>query len=42
MPDQFVAEGILQMMNGEKMGGKRVLIPRAEVARETARGLAGH
>ncbi len=34
VPDRYVAEGILEMMNGEKMGGKRVLIPRAEVARE--------
>ena len=34
VPEQYVAEGILEMMNGEKLGGKRILIPRAEVARE--------
>ncbi len=34
VPEQYVAEGILEMMDGEKMGGKRILIPRAAVARE--------
>jgi uroporphyrinogen III methyltransferase/synthase len=34
VPERYVAEGILEMMNGEKLGGKRILIPRAEVARE--------
>ncbi|MBI3129553.1 MAG: uroporphyrinogen-III synthase [Candidatus Tectomicrobia bacterium] len=34
MPAQFVAEGILALLNGEDMRGKRVLIPRAAEARE--------
>ncbi|MEK6712042.1 MAG: uroporphyrinogen-III synthase [Nitrospinota bacterium] len=34
VPGKFVAEGILELLDGESMRGKRVLIPRAAEARE--------
>ena len=34
VPGKFVAEGILEMLDGENMRRKRVLIPRAAEARE--------
>lgn len=34
VPEKFVAEGILALLDGERMEGKRVLIPRAAEARE--------
>ena len=38
VPGKFVAEGILEMLDGERMAGKRVLIPRAAEAREILPG----
>lgn len=34
VPEKYVAEGILEMLSGEKLAGQRILIPRAVVARE--------
>ncbi len=34
IPEKYVAEGILEMLSGEELSGKRFLIPRAIVARE--------
>ncbi len=34
VPEKYVAEGILEMFSGEELSGKRILIPRAAVARE--------
>lgn len=34
VPARFQAEGVLEMLNPQAMGGKRVLIPRAAKARE--------
>ncbi len=35
VPERFVAEGLLEALPGQRVGGQRVLIPRARVARET-------
>lgn len=34
VPEAFVAEGLIEVLRAEGVGGRRVLIPRAEVARE--------
>ena len=34
VPEKYVAEGILEMLSGEELSGKRILIPRAKEARE--------
>ncbi len=34
MPDEYVAEGVLQALNSHDMRGQRVLLPRAAVARD--------
>jgi uroporphyrinogen III methyltransferase/synthase len=34
MPEQYVAEGVLQAFQGEDLSGKRILLPRAKIARD--------
>ncbi|MFN2465920.1 MAG: uroporphyrinogen-III synthase [Candidatus Dormibacteria bacterium] len=34
VPAEFVAEGLLRALDGVELGGKRIIFPRAEVARE--------
>jgi uroporphyrinogen III methyltransferase / synthase len=34
MPDEFVAEGVVEMFGEENLAGKRLLLPRAAIARE--------
>lgn len=36
MPEEFVAEGLLAALAPEDLAGKRILLPRASVARDTA------
>ena len=41
VPDEFISEGVLAALTGKDMKGKRVLLPRAEVARDVIpKGLA--
>ena len=41
VPDEFISEGVLAALSAKDMKGKRVLLPRAEVARDVIpKGLA--
>ena len=41
MPREYVAESLVEAFGGEELAGRRILLPRAAVARDTApRGLA--